>query len=94
MRSNSNRATIMGLVGGYLIYLAYELISNMIKEEATTMPKALIILFAVLFTGIGIWLFFYAWKLWKKSKEEKDEDQAESRDGGSGGKDDLSGPIK
>jgi len=73
MNPNTNRSMLYGLVGGYLIYMAYELTKNMINNVPTTMPRWLMILTVVAFSGIGIVLLVYAWKIWKKGREEKDE---------------------
>ena len=67
----------MGVVGGYLVYLAYQLVRDMINGVPSTMPKALTILFAVLFTGAGGTLVVYAWILWKRGREAKEEDTVE-----------------
>ena len=59
--------------GGYLIYLAYELLQNLINNVATTMPRFVQILAIVAFTGIGITLLVAAWKIWKKGREDQDK---------------------
>ena len=75
MNGNSNRSLLMGVVGGYLIYLAYELLQKLRNDVATTMPKALLIIFIILFAGIGAALLFFAWKAWKKGREGREEDR-------------------
>lgn len=72
---NAGRSSIMAVAGGYLLYLAYQLLKSRIDNEPTTMSLAVSIIFIVLFTGIGIFLLFYAWKLWKQGREGKKEDQ-------------------
>lgn len=61
-------------MGGYLIYLAYGILKDMIDRVPTTMPPFVQILVIVSFTGIGIALFVFAWKVWKKGKEDNDRD--------------------
>ena len=73
MKQNTNRSLLYGLVGGYLLYLAYELLQNRIKNVPTTMAPWLAILFIILFTGIGITLLVYAWKIWKQGREDQDQ---------------------
>lgn len=73
MNPKTGRSTIFALVGGYLIYLAYEILRNMIDRVPTTMPQFLQILVIVLFTGIGITLLVFAWKTWKKGREDQDQ---------------------
>ena len=73
MKQSTNRSLLYGLVGGYLLYLAYELLQNRIKNVPTTMAPWLAILFIILFTGIGITLLVYAWKIWKQGREDQDQ---------------------
>ena len=73
MNPNTGRSSIFAVVGGYLIYMAYEILRDLINHVPTTMPQFLQILVAVLFTGIGITLLVFAWKLWKKGREDQDQ---------------------
>ena len=88
MNSSTNRSMLYGIVGGYLLYLAYELAQNMINDVATTMPRWVGILAVISFAGIGVTLLVYAWKMWKKGREDKDatpvdlEAQDEGANGG------------
>ena len=70
---NTGRSSIFAVVGGYLIYMAYEILRDMINDVPTTMPRFLRILVIVLFTGIGITLLFFAWRFWKKGREDQDK---------------------
>lgn len=72
MNPATGRLSIYVVAGGYLIYLAYGLLKNLIDQEPTTMPLFLQILFIILFTGIGITLLVFAWKTWKKGRENSD----------------------
>ncbi len=73
MKQSTNRSLLYGLVGGYLLYLAYELLQNRIKNVPSTMAPWLAIVFIILFTGIGITLLVYAWKIWKQGREDQDQ---------------------
>ena len=77
MNQSTGRASIFAVVGGYLIYMAYELLKNLIDDIPTTMSRFVQILFIVLFTGIGITLIIFAWKVWKKGKEDQDKNPVE-----------------
>lgn len=77
MNQSTGRASIFAVVGGYLIYMAYELLKNLIDDIPTTMSRFVQILFIVLFTGIGITLIVFAWKVWKKGKEDQDKNPVE-----------------
>ena len=80
---NTGRSSILALAGGYLIYMAYELLKSLLANEPTTMPRALQITVIVLFTGIGIAVLVYAWKVWKKGREDQDQNPVdlEAQDG-------------
>ena len=65
MNPNTGRSSIFAVVGGYLIYMAYEILRDMINDVPTTMSRFLRILVIILFTGLGITLLFFAWKFWK-----------------------------
>jgi len=73
MNPETGRATMFAIVGGYLIYMAYELLTNLINKVATSMPAWLQILVIIFFTGTGIALLFFAWKVWKKGREDHDK---------------------
>ena len=74
MNPNTGRSSIFAIVGAYLIYLAYGILKDMIDHVPTTMPPFVQILVIVSFTGIGIALLVFAWKVWKKGKEDSDRD--------------------
>ena len=44
MNQHSNRSLLYAVVGGYLIYLAYELFRSVRANTPTTMPRALMII--------------------------------------------------
>ena len=94
MNPNSNRSMLMGVVGGYLIYLAYELARDLINGVPSQMPKALTVIIVILFAGIGVVLLVYAWKLWKKGREGREEDRVEIREEEDGATDEEQGAKK
>ena len=73
MNPNTGRSSIFAVVGGYLIYMAYEILRDMINDVPTTMSRFLRILVIVLFTGMGITLLVFAWRFWKKGREDQDK---------------------
>ena len=77
MNQNKSRASLIGIAGGYLIYLAYELMKNLIDDVPTTMPRWAAILAIVSFAVIGVVLLVYAYRIWKKGKEDRDGDSAD-----------------
>lgn len=71
MNGNRNRSMLMGVVGGYLLYLSYELLKGLIDNVPTDMPRAVSIISIAFFTIAGIGLLVFAWKLWKKPADEQ-----------------------
>ena len=94
MNPNTGRSSIFAIVGGYLIYMAYEILKNMIDQVPTTMPPAIQITVIVLFTGIGVALLVFAWKIWKKGREDQDKTPVELEEQDSGAKDEEKDPHK
>ena len=77
MNQNTGRSSIMAVAGGYLIYLAYGLLKNLIDDISTTMPRWVAVLAIAGFTAVGISLLIYAWKLWKQGREDQDKTPVE-----------------
>ena len=74
----------MAIAGGYVLYLAYELLKSLIDNERTTMPRVVQILAIVFFAAAGISLLVFAWKIWKKGREDQDKNPVdlEAQDSG------------
>ena len=73
MNNGRTRSSIMGIAGGYLLYIAYQLFQGRNDPESEMNPIVMYF-FIVFFVAAAIGLFVYAWKLWKGSmKEEKEE---------------------
>ena len=70
----------MGVVGGYLLYTAYELFKGR-GDPDTTMQPVVIILFIVLFAAAGVALLVYAWRLWKRGAMEEKQQKPEDKNG-------------
>ena len=87
----SARASIWGIAGGYLIYLAYQMLKNLI-EGKSVLPPWLAVLAGILFGGSGAGLLFLAWKTWKQSREEQDKDPVEITGEESGNDSDRTAP--
>ena len=74
MNPNSTRSMLQGLVGVYLLYLAYQLLRGLIDGIETTMPRWVAILAIAAFAGIGITFLIHAWKVWKRGRTDQDQD--------------------
>lgn len=77
MNPNSTRSMLQGLVGVYLLYLAYQLLKGRIDGIETTMPQWLAVLAIAAFAGIGIAFLIHAWKSWKKGRTDQDRNPVE-----------------
>ena len=73
MNSGKTRASLMGIVGIYLLNLAYELFRDRNQESAMAMPVR--ILFIVLFLVFAVGLMVYAVRLWRRSGKAEEEDR-------------------
>lgn len=80
MNTGKTRSSLLGIVGAYLIYTAYELFQAR-EDTNTTMTPAVRIIFMVLFAAAGIGLLVYAVRVWKRSAEEEEKQQESGDDG-------------
>lgn len=76
MNRGKNRSYLMGVVGGYVLYLAWQLFRDR-NDPDTTMALWLRILFMVFFAIAGIGLMIYAWRIWKIADKEEREGKEE-----------------
>ena len=68
---NRNRAMLLALVGGYVIYLAYEMMRDELAGKSS-MAMWLCILLVILMGAAGIAVLILAWK--EPEEDEKPED--------------------
>ena len=76
MNRAKNRSYLMGVVGGYVLYLAYQLFRDR-NDPDTTMALWVRILFMAFFAIAGIGLMIYAWKIWKAADRAEREGKEE-----------------
>ncbi len=82
MNGEKTRSCLMGIVGGYLIYTAWQLYQGRTDPD-TTMTIGMMILFMALFVVAGIALMVYAVILWKKGMtEDKEGKKTEEEENG------------
>lgn len=72
MNSYNGRSSLMALVGGYLLYTAYEIYDGM---KTSSMAPGLSIFFIILFVVAGLGVLVFAWTIWKRGKEGKDQEE-------------------
>lgn len=73
---NRNRAMLLGVVGAYIIYLAYEMMKDELAGKST-MSMAVCILFVILLGGGGIACLILAWKIYRKKGAEEEKKPSE-----------------
>lgn len=84
MRNDKVHATLLVAVGGYILYLAYQILQKFI-EGAQEMPDFLYVIVIVFLALGGIGTIYYAWVVYRKSRKDeqdgaavKDKDQPDS----------------
>ncbi len=91
LSGGKTRASLYGVVGAYLLYMAFGLFQGL-GDPDTTMKPAIQILFIVFFTAVGIVLLAAAVRMWRHiSREEGEllenmrEEQKRAEKSGTGG---------
>ncbi len=79
LTNGKNRSYLLGIVGAYLIYLAYQLFEGR-AETDTTMTPAVRYVFIALFVIAGIALAVYAVIVWKQSGKEEEKEEKPKQD--------------
>ena len=65
----SMHAALLALVGGYMVYIAYQIFNKGGAADGMSMPLA--ILFTVFFALAGVSVIAYAVRLWLKDRQEQ-----------------------
>lgn len=74
VKTNNFKDTIRNIAGLYLIYLAYKIISDIIKGNITDINPALGISTAVIFAAFGIYIIIDSYKRMKREKKKQQEE--------------------
>lgn len=74
------RPGLLGAVGVYLIYTAYELFRGRNAPDST-MPPAVVVLFAALFALCGAAVAVYACALWRRALRDDGDDHNNTGEG-------------
>jgi Na+-transporting NADH:ubiquinone oxidoreductase subunit NqrD len=70
VKNEKIHSTLLALVGGYLLFLAYQLFEKY-RTGTKEMPDAVFILAIVVFSVAGIGVIIWAWKIYRKQREEE-----------------------
>ena len=71
MKNQNTHALLLGLVGGYILYIAYQLLEGLLSGANDMPPAAAIAAIAVFALG-GAGVLLYALKVWKDAKKAQD----------------------
>ncbi len=72
MNNGKTRSSLLGIVGAYLIYIAWDLWQDWGNSD-TTMTVPVRVIFMVLFVLAGAALLVYAVYVWKHSDDQKEK---------------------
>ncbi len=80
MKNEQIHATLLALVGGYLLYLAWQLFDKF-RTGTQEMPDAAFILSILVFTAGGIGVLVWAFSIWRRQRAgEKKPEREEQPD--------------
>lgn len=81
MKNEKIHSTLLGLVGGYLLYLAWQLFESY-RAGTGEMPEAAFIIAIVVFTVAGAGILVYAWTIYRKQQktEKNQKERSEEQD--------------
>ena len=74
LKNDKIHAMFMGLGGGYLLYLAYQLLDKF-RTGTGEMPDAVFILAITVFAAGGIGILIFALMLYRKSDRDNDQEK-------------------
>ena len=78
-RGNSTHATLLGVIGGYLIYLAYQMVRDTLSGVSSMPMRTTVILAGLMaLAGVGVIGYaLYTWRASAKASPEEDQEGAE-----------------
>ena len=79
MKNKNTHAMLLTLVGGYILYIAYHLLENLLSG-VNDMPRGAAIAAMIFFAAAGIAVLLYAWKCWREAKKEEQKEQENEDD--------------
>ena len=86
MKDERIHSILLTLVGGYMLYLAYQLFGKY-RSGTKEMPDAVFILAIIVFAAAGIGVWVYAWRIYRKHKKDSQQPTGNEENGPEGNKD-------
>jgi threonine/homoserine/homoserine lactone efflux protein len=77
MKNEKTHSTLLALVGGYVLFLAYQIWDNY-RNGAGEMPDYMYIIVIILLALGGLGAIYYAWMVWRKAVSAEKAGQEES----------------
>ena len=79
MKNEKIHSMLLGLVAGYVLFLAWELFDKY-RAGSDEMPGPVFIIAIAVFTLGGLGTIWYAWKVYQKGKKAEAEKEEEKAD--------------
>lgn len=76
-RGNSTHVTLLAVIGGYLIYLAYEMVRDTLSG-ASSMPLTMTLVLAGIMAVCGLAVIGYGIRMWRANAKAAREEQEET----------------
>lgn len=73
-------SVLLAAVGGYILYIAWQLFDKY-RNQTAEMPPALNIIAIIVMTLGGLGTLYYAWTVYRQGKEVNDEKNDENEQG-------------
>ncbi len=83
MRNDNVHATLLALVGAYILYLAYQILENF-RGGAQEMPDYLYVTVIAAMALGGIGTLYYAWTVYSRARKAEKEKRDQGNDGAGG----------
>ena len=80
MQKQNIHAMLLTLVGGYMLFIAWNLLDKL-RAGSGDMPRWAFILFIAVFGLAGLAVLVYAYLVWKKAEKKEDENEDQESDG-------------
>jgi len=81
MKNETVHSTLLALVGGYLLYMAYQILGNY-RSGAGEMPDYLYIIVIALMSLAGLGVIYYAWVVYRNARRAGKAADREEEDNG------------
>lgn len=71
-KNEKTHSALLALVGGYLLFTAWQLFQDWQKGVQDSMPETVRLVVSVLFALAGLAVLGYSWAVWRRSLKQDD----------------------